>query len=45
MAAGLTSPEARRRLAEFGENRIRNERRRGVLTLFIAQFNGPIILI
>jgi hypothetical protein len=45
MAAGLTSAEARRRLAEFGENRIRNERRAGVLTLFIAQFKSPIILI
>jgi Mg2+-importing ATPase len=45
MAAGLTTTEAQRRLAEFGENRIRNERRAGALTLFIAQFKSPIILI
>jgi Mg2+-importing ATPase len=45
MAAGLTSTEARRRLAEFGDNRIRNEGRAGALTLFIAQFKSPIILI
>jgi Mg2+-importing ATPase len=42
---GLTSEEAQRRLAEFGENRIRNKRRTGALTLFIAQFKSPIILI
>jgi P-type Mg2+ transporter len=45
MAAGLTYAEARRRLAEFGENRIRSERRMDALTLFIAQFKSPIILI
>lgn len=45
MAEGLTSAEARRRLAEFGENRISSERRAGALTLFVAQFKSPIILI
>jgi magnesium-transporting ATPase (P-type) len=45
VAAGLTSGEAQRRLAEFGENRIRGERRAGALTLFVAQFKSPIILI
>ncbi|MGE5208578.1 MAG: magnesium-translocating P-type ATPase [Alphaproteobacteria bacterium] len=45
VTAGLTSAEARRRLAEFGENRIRDERRTGALTLFIGQFKSPIILI
>jgi len=45
MAAGLTSAEARRRLAEFGENRISSERRAGALTLFVTQFKSPIILI
>jgi P-type Mg2+ transporter len=45
MAAGLTSAEARRRLAELGENWIRNEGRAGALTLFFAQFKSPIILI
>ena len=42
---GLTNAEARRRLAEFGESRIKSERRAGALTLFVAQFNSPIILI
>jgi magnesium-transporting ATPase (P-type) len=41
---GLTSAEARKRLAEFGENRIPSERRADVFTLFIAQFKSPIIL-
>ena len=45
MAAGLTSAEARNRLAEFGENRIRSERRADVFTLFVAQFKSPIIVI
>ena len=45
MAAGLTAAEARRRLAESGENRIRNEGRSGAVTLFFAQFKSPIILI
>jgi Mg2+-importing ATPase len=45
VADGLTSAEARRRLAEFGENRISSERRAGALTLFLAQFKSPIILI
>jgi Mg2+-importing ATPase len=45
MVVGLTSAEARTRLAEFGENRIGSPRRAGALTLFIAQFKSPIILI
>ncbi|HEY2143827.1 MAG TPA: magnesium-translocating P-type ATPase [Candidatus Udaeobacter sp.] len=45
MTTGLTNAEARRRLAGFGENRISSERRTGALTLFIAQFKSPIILI
>ena len=55
MTAGLTSAEARRRLTEFGENRIGHERRvglhqnfggqAGTLALFVAQFKSPIILI
>jgi magnesium-transporting ATPase (P-type) len=45
VATGLTSAEARRRLAEFGENRIRSEPRTGALTLFVAQFKSPLILI
>ena len=45
MATGLTSAEARRRLTEFGENRISSERRAGALALFIGQLKSPIILI
>lgn len=45
MAAGLTSAEAQRRLAEFWENRIGSQRRTGASALFIAQFKSPIILI
>ena len=46
MATGLTSAEARRRLTEFGENRISSRTtRRAALTLFVAQFKSPIILI
>ena len=45
VASGLTSAEAQRRLAEFGENRISSQRRTGALTLLIAQFKSPIILI
>ena len=45
MVTGLTGTEARRRLAVFGENRISSGRRSGALTLFIAQFKSPIILI
>jgi Mg2+-importing ATPase len=45
VADGLTSAEARRRLAEFGENRISSDRRAGALTLFVGQFKSPIILI
>jgi Mg2+-importing ATPase len=45
VTAGLTSAEAHRRLAIFGENRIASERVAGALTLFAAQFKSPIILI
>jgi Mg2+-importing ATPase len=45
VTAGLTSAEAERRLAEFGENRISGQRRIGGVALFIAQFKSPIILI
>src|SRR6516162_2368738 len=45
VAYGLTSAEAHKRLAQFGENRISSERRAGALRLFGAQFKSPIILI
>ena len=44
-AAGLTTEEARERLARFGENRLRTERRSSALGLLLAQFKSPIILI
>ena len=44
-AAGLTNEEARRRLAQYGLNRIRAKSRTDSLTLFLAQFKSPIILI
>ncbi len=42
---GLTSDEAHRRLAKFGPNQIRSERRAVGIALFLAQFKSPIILI
>src|SRR5437762_1932023 len=45
MAMGLTSAQARKRLAELGENRIGSQRRAGAFTFLIAQFKSPIILI
>jgi magnesium-transporting ATPase (P-type) len=45
VGVGLTSAEACRRLAEFGRNEIRSERRADALTFFVAQFRSPIILI
>jgi hypothetical protein len=56
MAAGLTSAEARRRLAEFSGNCISSRAahaglsavasaKADALTLFVAQFKSPIILI
>jgi Mg2+-importing ATPase len=44
-AAGLTYEEARRRLAQYGLNRIKAKRRTDSLTLFLAQFKSPIIVI
>jgi hypothetical protein len=44
-AGGLTQQEAQERLARYGLNRIKARRRTDSLTLFLAQFNSPIILI
>jgi Mg2+-importing ATPase len=44
-ADGLTSPEADKRLARFGPNRLSAKNRRGPLRLLLAQFTSPIILI
>jgi Mg2+-importing ATPase len=45
VTAGLTTAEARRRLAEFGENQISSRRHDNASALFISQFKSPIILI
>jgi Mg2+-importing ATPase len=42
---GLTSDEARSRLAKFGENTIKSERHVADVALFFSQFKSPIILI
>lgn len=44
-AHGLTSEEARYRLAHFGSNLVRPRKRSNALSLFLAQFTSPIILI
>ena len=44
-SCGLTTAEARERLVQFGENRIKAEHRSSALVLLIAQFKSPIILI
>src|SRR5512143_2568036 len=43
--AGLTGAEARQRLARYGANLLRPPKRSDVLTLLLAQFTSPIILI
>jgi len=42
---GLTSDEARQRLARYGSNLLKPGKRSDVLTLLLAQFKSPIILI
>jgi Mg2+-importing ATPase len=42
---GLTQNEARRRLEQDGANRLKGSRRSTSLSLFLAQFKSPIILI
>jgi Mg2+-importing ATPase len=42
---GLTFDEGKRRLAMYGANLLKPQKRTDVLTLFIAQFKSPIILI
>ena len=43
--SGLTTIEARERLAEFGENRLKAEGHRSAFLLLLGQFKSPIILI
>jgi Mg2+-importing ATPase len=42
---GLTSAEAQERLARYGPNRLKAKSRTDALTLFVAQFKSPIIVI
>jgi len=42
---GLSTAEARRRLRVYGPNRLRPSKRTDALTLLIAQFKSPLILI
>ena len=42
---GLTTVEAKKRLISYGANRLKPQKRSDALTLFIAQFKSPIILI
>ncbi|MCX5886676.1 MAG: magnesium-translocating P-type ATPase [Proteobacteria bacterium] len=42
---GLMGDEARRRLARYGANLLKPQKRSDVLTLLLAQFKSPIILI
>jgi ATPase, P-type (transporting), HAD superfamily, subfamily IC len=42
---GLTDEDAGQRLTQFGENRLKPQKRLNVLSLFVSQFKSPIILI
>lgn len=42
---GLTAAEARRRLRIYGPNRLRRAKRTDALTLLLAQFKSPLIII
>jgi Mg2+-importing ATPase len=42
---GLRSEEARQRLARYGSNLLKPQKRSNVLTLLLAQFKSPLILI
>ena len=42
---GLTTDEAKKRLLDYGANRLKPQKRSDAFTLLIAQFKSPIILI
>jgi len=42
---GLSSAEAKKRLTEYGANRLKPQKRSDAFSLFIGQFKSPIILI
>jgi len=41
----LSSEEARQRLAHYGSNLLKPQKRSDALTLMLAQFKSPLILI
>jgi magnesium-transporting ATPase (P-type) len=43
-SGGLTTAEAQRRLRLYGPNRLRSSKRTDSLTLLVAQFRSPLIL-
>ena len=44
-ATGLTTEDAKKRLIQYGANRLKPQKRSDVFTLLIGQFKSPIILI
>jgi Mg2+-importing ATPase len=44
-AAGLSSAEARSRLAEFGPNLLRNHRERPLVLQFLSRFRNPLVIL
>lgn len=42
---GLSSKEAEERLCSFGKNQLEEQKKKGILTLFIEQLNDPLIYI
>jgi len=45
MQKGLSEKEARRRLAEYGENKIKSKHKNSIMSLFIGQFKDALIII
>lgn len=43
--AGLSQEEAKRRLLQYGENRLPETKRPGLLSIFIGQFKSPFIYV
>ena len=42
---GMSSPEAARRLEQFGPNLIHRERKRALILQFLAKFRNPLVII
>ena len=43
--AGLSGNEAQRRLAEYGSNEIKSQKKVSAFTIFLAQFSSPLVLL